>query len=92
MQIYWFYFDSKDNKWHRGKTFTRTLDSGKKVTFVLRNVFTNNLGSKTEIFAGLELGIILPNGRSKFFGDGSVILRTPDELNSYINTRIYFWI
>ena len=82
------YFDSKDNKWHRGKTFTRTLDSGKKITFVLRNVFTNNLGSKTEIFAGLELGIILPNGRSKFFGDGSVILRTPDELNSYINTVI----
>lgn len=82
------YFDSKDNKWHRGKTFTRTLDSGKKITFVLRNVFTNNLGSKTEIFAGLELGIILPNGRSKFFGDGSVILRTPDELNSYINTII----
>ena len=82
------YFDSKDNKWHRGKTFTRTLDSGKKITFVLRNVFTHNLGSKTEIFAGLELGIILPNGRSKFFGDGSVILRTPDELNNYINTVI----
>ena len=82
------YFDSKDNKWHRGKTFTRTLDSGKKITFVLRNVFTNNLGSKTEIFAGLELGIILPNGRSKFFGDGSVILRTSDELNNYINTVV----
>lgn len=82
------YFDSKDNKWYRGKTFTRTLDSGKKITFVLRNVFTHNLGSKTEIFAGLELGIILPNGRSKFFGDGSVILRTPDELNSYMNDVI----
>ena len=82
------YFDTNDNKWHRGKTYTRTLESGKKITFVLRNVFTHNLGSKIEIFAGLELGIILPNGRSKFFGDGSVILRTPDELNSYINTVI----
>ena len=82
------YFDKKDNKWHRGKTETRTLNSGKKVTFVLRNLFTNNLGSKTKVFAGLELGIILPNGRSKFFEGEGTIFRTPDELNAYMNDVI----
>lgn len=82
------YFDKADNKWHRGKTETRTLNSGKKVTFVLRNLFTNNLGSKTRVFAGLELGIILPNGRSKFFEGEGTIFRTPNELNAYIDDVI----
>ena len=82
------YFDKNDNKWHRGKTETRTLNSGKKVTFVLRNLFTNNLGSKIKVFAGLELGIILPNGRSKFFEGEGTIFRTPDELNAYMNNVI----